>query len=118
MNLEDEFAKQLDNEGYYYERQYKAISDRRYLYDFYIPPVLLVEIQGGVFQYKPSHASASGIRRDAEKIDLAMANGYKILLFTSDMVKSGWALKMIEQVVGKRENINYKAEKGYEHREN
>lgn len=107
MNLEDEFAKQLDNEGYYYERQYKAISDRRYLYDFYIPPVLLVEIQGGVFQYKPSHASASGIRRDAEKIDLAMANGYKILLFTSDMIKSGWALKMVRQITGKGETINY-----------
>ena len=111
MNLEDEFANQLDCEGYYYERQYKAIHDRKFLYDFYIPPVLLVEIQGGVYQYKPSHASASGIRRDAEKLDLAMANGYKILLFTTDMVKSGWALQMVKQVVGKRGNINCKAGK-------
>ncbi len=107
MNLEDEFAKQLDNEGYYYERQYKAIPDRRYLYDFYIPPVLLIEIQGGVFQYKPSHASASGIRRDAEKIDLAMANGYKILLFTTDMIKSGWALKMVKRVAETWDLRNY-----------
>ena len=111
MNLEDEFASQLDKEGYYYERQYKAIPDRRYLYDFYIPPVLLIEIQGGIYQYMPSHASASGIRRDAEKLDLAMANGYKILLFTGDMIKSGWALQMVKQVVGRGENINCKAGK-------
>ena len=104
MNLEDEFASQLDKEGYYYERQYKAIPDRRYLYDFYIPPVLLIEIQGGIYQYMPSHASASGIRRDAEKIDLATANGYRILLFTSDMIESGWALQMVKQpiVTGKQ----------------
>lgn len=109
INLEDEFASQLDKEGYYYERQYKAIPDRRFLYDFYIPlsqsqSGLLIEIQGGIYQYMPSHASASGIRRDAEKINLAMANGYKILLFTSDMIKSGWAMKMVRQIIGELEN--------------
>ena len=105
--LEDRFAQQLDLAGYYYEREFRAIPGRRFRYDFFIPPVLLIEIQGGVFQYKPSHASASGIRRDAEKIDLAMANGYKILLFTTDMVKSGWALKMVRQILGNGEVIHY-----------
>lgn len=98
MNLEDELAYQLDVSGIEYERQYKAIPDRRFKYDFRIGN-LLIEIQGGVYQYAPSHASAAGIRRDCEKVNLAVANGYKILLFTSDMVKSGWALRMIEEVI-------------------
>lgn len=98
MNLEDELAYQLDVSGIEYERQYKAIPDRRFKYDFRIGN-LLIEVQGGVYQYKPSHASAAGIRRDCEKVNLAVAHGYKILLFTSDMIKSGWALRMIEEVI-------------------
>ena len=98
MKLEDELAFQLDACGISYEREYKAIPDRRFRYDFRIGN-LLIEVQGGVYQYKPSHTSAAGIRRDCEKVDLAVANGYKILLFTSDMITSGWALKMIEEVM-------------------
>lgn len=98
MKLEDELAFQLDACGIKYEREYKAIPDRRFRYDFKIGN-LLIEVQGGVYQYNPSHTSASGIRRDCEKVDLAVANGYKILLFTSDMITSGWALRMIEEVM-------------------
>jgi len=100
MNLENEFALQLKAAGYYFERQYKAIPARKYLFDFYIPPDILIEVQGGIYQYKPSHTSASGIRRDAEKLDLAVSNGYKVLLFTSDMVKSGLALEITEKAIG------------------
>ncbi len=100
MNLEDEFAYQLDCVGMPYERQYKAIPERKFLYDFFVQPDLLIEIQGGIYQYRPSHASAAGIRRDAEKINLATINGYKVLLFTSDMVKSGLALEITEKAIG------------------
>lgn len=99
MSLEDEFAFQLTASGIEFERQYKAIPDRRFKFDFYIKPVLLCEIQGGVFQYQPSHASAGGIRRDAEKSNLAQINGFIVLHFTSDMVKSGEALRMVEEVL-------------------
>jgi len=97
--LEDRFAQQLDLAGYYYEREFRAIPGRRFRYDFFIPPVLLIEIQGGIWQYNPSHASAKGIMRDAEKVNLAMLNGYKIFLFTSDMVDSGEALKYVDDMV-------------------
>ena len=97
--LNDTFAFQLDASGISYEREYKAIPDRRFRFDFYIPPCLLCELQGGVYQYKPSHASASGIRRDAEKANLATLHGYKLLTFTSDMVASGEALRMVQEVI-------------------
>ena len=97
MTLEDDFAFQLDSVWIAYERQYKAIPGRKFAYDFYIPDKLLVEIQGGVYQYKPSHTSAGGIRRDCEKMNLATIHGFKILHFTSDMVKSGEALRIVEE---------------------
>lgn len=98
MTLEDDFAFQLDAVGIAYQRQYKAIPNRRFAYDFYIPDKLLVEIQGGVYQYKPSHTSAGGIRRDCEKMNLAVLEGFKVLHFTSDMVQSGEALRMVEEL--------------------
>jgi hypothetical protein len=103
LTLEDDLAFQLDACGIKYERQYKAIPDRRFRYDFAIfwgwGGRLLVEVQGGVYQYKPSHTSASGIRRDCEKNNLAILHGYLVLHFTSDMVQSGEALKIIEQII-------------------
>jgi very-short-patch-repair endonuclease len=60
---------------------------------------VLVEIQGGIYQYAPSHTSASGIRRDAEKMNLAVSQGWKVYHFTPDMVRDGQALTMIEQEV-------------------
>jgi len=98
VSLEDEFAYILEMSHIPYERQYRAIPNRRFRYDFFIPPDVLVEIQGGIYQYNPSHTSASGIRRDCEKVNLAGVNGYKILLFTSDMVRSGEALEIVESV--------------------
>ncbi len=46
-----------------------------------------------------ANAEAKGIMRDAEKVNLATLNGYKILLFTSDMVDSGEALKFVDDMV-------------------
>ena len=99
MTLEDDFAFQLDAVGSAYERQYKAIPGRKFAFDFFIPPSLLVEVQGGVYQYKPSHTSAGGIRRDAEKSNLAVLAGFKVLHFTSDMVRTGEAVRMIEEAL-------------------
>lgn len=83
------------------EREYKAIPGRRFRFDMaYISEKLLIEVQGGTWAGKPSHTSGSGIRRDCEKNNLAILNGYKVLHFTSDMIHSGEALKTIEEVLG------------------
>ena len=100
MQLNDTFAFHLDAVGIPYEREYKAIPGRKFLFDFKVGNVL-IELQGGIYQYNPSHASAGGIRRDAEKMNLAVMNGYKVLHFTTDMVASGEALEMVERIYGK-----------------
>lgn len=108
--LNDGFAFQLTASQINHKREYLAIPGRRFRYDFYITygwgGRLLVELQGGVYQYKPSHASAGGIRRDAEKSNLATLHGYKLLKFTSDMVASGEALRMVEEVIGGKNDTN------------
>ncbi len=98
----------MQSEAYYFEREYRAIPGRKFRYDFYIPPDLLIELQGGIWQYRPSHASASGIRRDCEKVNLATLNGYKILLFTSDMIDSGEAIEIVERIINCRTTLRQK----------
>ena len=83
------------------EREYKAIPGRRFRFDFaWVQQRTLAEVQGGIYSYQPSHASASGIRRDCEKLNLAVAGGWKVYHFTPDMVHSGEAVQIIEQEIG------------------
>ena len=101
INLEDEFEFQLKSIGILnYVREFSAIKGRRFRFDFaFIEEKVLIEIQGGIYSYKPSHASASGIRRDCEKANLAVAHGWRLFHFTPDMVRSGEAVRMIEEAL-------------------
>ena len=86
------------------EREYRAIEGRRFKFDFcWVQERVLCEVQGGIYGYHPSHASASGIRRDCEKLNLAISQGWKVYHFTPDMVRSGEAAKMIEQELRRME---------------
>ncbi len=90
--------------GIEFEEQYPAIPQRKFRYDFFVPPDLLIEVQGGVWQYKPSHTSAKGIIRDCEKVNLATLHGYRLLQFTGDMIASGEALEILQRVVYREQN--------------
>ena len=80
--------------------EYMAIPGRKFRYDLaFIPQKILIEIQGGIYSYKPSHASAGGIRRDCEKANLAVAHGWRLFHFTPDMVRNGEAVRMIEEAI-------------------
>ena len=85
------------------EREFMAITGRKFRFDFAWVfesggcRGVLVECQGGIYQYAPSHASAAGIRRDAEKMNLAVSEGWRVYHFTSDMIRSGAAVQMIER---------------------
>ena len=99
MQLNDTFAFQLDAVDIPYEREYKAIPGRRYLFDFYIAPKLLIELQGGIWMKHGAHNTGKAIQRDCEKSNLAVLHGYTVLHFTTDMVASGEALKMVERIM-------------------
>lgn len=101
--LEDELAFQLDSAGIRYEREYKAIPDRRFRWDFLIPMAnsrsILVEVQGMIHVAHTGHTSGGGIKRDCEKARLAALKGYIPLPFTADEVHDGTALETIRKAV-------------------
>lgn len=103
--LENTFAMQLDAVGLDgYAREYQAIPGRRYRFDFafvsgkWQGKNLLIEINGGTFT-RGGHSTGLGIKRDYEKSNLAVKYGYKLLIFDSDMVKSGQALEFTEKML-------------------
>jgi hypothetical protein len=102
--VQDDFEFQLKACGLIYVCEYPAIKDRKYKWDFCVHPDLLIEIQGGTWsEEKSGHSTGAGIRRDCLKLDIAVLHGFRQLNFTSDMVKSGEAIKMVLQAVGREE---------------
>ena len=98
--VENIFAFQLKALGLEFEQEYKAIPGRRYRWDFFIKPDLLIEIQGGTWAAgKMAHNSGAGIKRDCEKLNIATMYDYRSLNFTTDMVIDGTALKTVEDVM-------------------
>ena len=108
--LEDELAYQLDLAKIEYQREFQAIEGRRFRWDFLFPvdswmvglpssPVLL-EVQGAIF-VKGGHSTGTGIMRDHEKNNLAVVNGYRVLYANSPTIKSGEALRWVQEAVKK-----------------
>ena len=81
--------------------EYRAIPERRFLWDGAYPEIgLLYEIQGGIW-HKGGHSTGTGITRDCEKNNLAVQRGWRVLYFRAEMVGSGDALAMIEKELGR-----------------
>ena len=96
---EDDFAFQLQAAGVPYEREYRAVPGRRYRWDFRVAD-LLIEIQGGTWaRGRSGHSTGAGIRRDCQKANTAVLNGWRPLAFTSDMVADGSALDVVCKVL-------------------
>jgi hypothetical protein len=83
-----------------FEREFRAIEGRKFRWDFHIAPDLLVEVQGGVWNYgKSGHATGTGATRDAEKASLAAVHGFRQITATTAQVRSGEALAWIKQAI-------------------
>lgn len=98
--LEDLFAFQLDACGLTgYVREYRAIPGRKFRFDFcWRTARLLVEINGGTYN-GGAHGRGVGINRDYEKCNLAQLNGWRVLQFDTKTIRSGEAVKVIEQAL-------------------
>lgn len=92
---EETLALQLRASNITFLREFKAVPERKFRFDFQIG-MLLVEVQGGVWAKGNSgHSSGTGITRDCEKLNEAVARGYAVMHVTADQVKSGQALAWI-----------------------
>lgn len=81
------------------EREFKFHPERRWRADFLVTGhKLLIEVEGGLW-VAGRHSRGAGMQKDMEKYNAAALLGYRILRFSPDMVKSGEALKYIEEII-------------------
>lgn len=86
-----------------FEREYRFHKTRRWRADFAAPSAkLLVECEGGIWLPRGAHSGGTAITRDAEKSNAAQLDGWMILRFTKDHIKSGEAIDTIERAVKMR----------------
>lgn len=80
-------------------REYKALKDRKFPWDFAWPEHrILVEIQGAIYQ-RGAHSRGAGIERDMEKLNLATLAGYRCMQFSRRMIEDGTAVGFIRQAL-------------------
>lgn len=76
--------------------QFQFDPQRRWRADFcWIAERILVEVQGGIW-VKSGHTSGRGIQRDYAKWNAATLAGWKMFLVTSEMIKDGEAIALIQ----------------------
>jgi very-short-patch-repair endonuclease len=82
-----------------FEREYRFAPPRRWRMDFADPARLLaVEVEGGTWT-RGRHTRGAGFAADCEKYSTAAAMGWRVLRFTTDQVRSGMALRMLQQAL-------------------
>lgn len=79
------------------EREVRFAVPRRWRFDLaWTPHKLAAECEGATWT-KGRHTRGSGFEKDCEKYNAAALAGWRVLRFTSQMVKDGRALAVIEK---------------------
>lgn len=81
------------------EREFPFAKPRRWRFDFAWPAKrVAVEIEGGTW-IQGRHNRGSSIEKDLEKYNTAALLGWKVLRFTTAMVKSGRAINLVQEAL-------------------
>lgn len=81
-----------------FEREYRFHPVRKWRFDFLIANTIGVEVEGAIYS-NGRHNRGSGYSKDIEKYNEAAIMGFKVLRFTTDMVKSGHAIDTIKRAL-------------------
>jgi very-short-patch-repair endonuclease len=83
------------------EREYQAISGRKFRFDFAWPDhMIAAEVDGGIYT-GGRHTTGTGYEADAEKCNLAVLDGWRVFRFTKSMIRSGTAITWLERALAK-----------------
>ena len=101
---EELLVLQLKSQGIPFRREVKFHPTRKWRFDFVFPPEFKIaaEVEGGVFSFG-GHSRGKGYEKDCEKYNEAILLGWRVLRFTTDMVKRGEALQTIERALDAKE---------------
>ncbi|EOA6544913.1 TPA: DUF559 domain-containing protein [Vibrio vulnificus] len=81
------------------EAEFRFHKTRRWRFDFAYPEQrVAIEVEGGTWA-NGRHTRAKGYAADCEKYNMAVLEGWRVLRFTGDMIKSGNAIAMIEEAL-------------------
>lgn len=98
--MEEAFALQLRAHKIPYAREIRFHPDRRWRFDFVVfGRQVAVEIEGGTYT-GGRHVRGSGFAGDCEKYNEAQRLGWTVLRFPSQQVKTGEAIRYVEQFLG------------------
>lgn len=91
--LEEYFAKAWETRwpDLPLEREVKIIPRRQFRFDFiHREAMVAIEINGGIYLRSGGHTSPSGIQRDYEKNNLAIAHGWEAYQLSKAMINPKW----------------------------
>ena len=97
---ESTLANQLSALKIGFEQEFKFHPKRKWRADFHlVEKRILIEVEGGIWS-NGRHTRGKGYIGDMEKYNAAVVMGYQVLRFSTEQVKSGLAVRQIEQMVG------------------
>ena len=80
-------------------REFKFHPKRKWKSDFvWTEQKLIVEVEGGIFS-NGRHTRGIGFQNDCEKYNSATCLGYRVIRVTAEHIRSGQALKWIEEIL-------------------
>ena len=86
--------------------EYRFDALRRFRWDFAWPDQMLaVEVQGGIWRRRGGAHTGTGAVRDCEKLSLGAILGWRVLVVTTDHVKSGAAALWIQQALARGSSL-------------
>lgn len=93
---EETLAQQCQAYKFTPERELKFCEGRKWAFDFAFPESMIaIEVEGGTSFGKSRHSRGEGFENDCRKYNAAMALGWRVFRFTTDMVKRGEAIDLI-----------------------
>ncbi len=93
------FAAAIVGEGKGIKQRLKDAGLQDWRFDFAFPGQrLAVEVEGGTWA-NGRHSRGSGYESDCRKYNAAILHGWRVYRFTSDMVKSGEAVRVLQRAL-------------------
>ena len=81
------------------EAEHRFDHERKWRFDFAWPDWrIAVEAEGGQWT-GGRHYTGAGFEKDCEKYNEAVAQGWDVLRFTTNMINDGRAMRMIERMI-------------------
>ena len=95
---EESLSLAMKAAGIAFEREVMFHRERKWRFDFVVHPMIAVEVEGGT-RGGGRHTRHAGFSADAVKYFEAQMAGYFLIRVTSEMVKTGDAMKMIQRAL-------------------